>query len=167
MRFIKLGIISIVALGLLMTGMSLLLPSQVFVTRNINLQAPPDKVYSYLNDLKNWPQWCANMDSASVAFGTNSVGQNAFMTVDQTKVVIDSSQPAHMVVRWQPRSGKALLCVLDLQGNESKTVTSLQWQFIHRVGWFPWEKISVLLSDKAIGSFMERSLDKLKVETEK
>lgn len=162
MRFIKLAIISIVVLALLSTGMSLLLPSQVFVIRTITLQASPDKVYNYLNDLRNWPQWCANMDSANIAYGSRTVGEKAFMTLDQTRITIDSSNPTHMMITWQPRAGKSLLSVIDLQANKNATVTDLQWQFVHKVGWLPWQKLSLLLTDKAIGSYMEKSLDKLK-----
>ena len=57
MRLIKLGIISVVVLFGLITAMSMLLPSQVIISRAIDINRPLVTVYEAVTDLSKWKGW--------------------------------------------------------------------------------------------------------------
>ena len=90
MRLIKLGFISLVVLGILISVISLLMPSTIFVSRSININAPKDSVYAHIIDLKLWKEWCANMDGGTIVYSGISAGLHASVKVDKTTITIDS-----------------------------------------------------------------------------
>ncbi len=165
MRLIKLGLISFVVLGLLITIISLLMPSTIFVSRSININAPKDSVYAHIYDLKLWKDWCANMEGASVVYPGNTTGLHAAVKVDKTTITIDSLSLKNIYTTWQTPSSQ-LTGSFSFLPNSNPSVTSLQWQFVNHVSWYPWEKFAAIFSDKAIGGFMEKSLDKIKLVME-
>ena len=165
MRIIKLGILSVFFFSLLITTISLLMPSTIFVSRSININAPKDSVYAHLVDLHKWKDWCVNMDSTPVTFSSKSTGKGAFAKVDKTTIMIDSASTENISTTWQS-SSSFLSSSFNFLPNKNNAVTSLQWQFTNHVKWYPWEKFAAIFSDKSIGAFMEKSLDKMKATLE-
>src|SRR3954464_13610952 len=68
MRVIKLAIISFFVLFLIITGIGLLLPSTVRVTRNITIHATQDPVHRYVSDVKYWKLWMEVAKNSTVTF---------------------------------------------------------------------------------------------------
>jgi uncharacterized protein YndB with AHSA1/START domain len=167
MRFIKLGLISIVVLFLIITAISALIPSSVTITRTINIDAPIDSVYNNINDPNKWSRWLSNSDSAKFTITGSSVGKGSHVTIDYTgstnKTDIDilESSPTEIKMLWHTGEAKPLTDDFYLITKPGTPVT-LQWEFIQKVKWYPWEKFSLIFSDKAFGPFMEKSLDNLK-----
>lgn len=162
MRLIKLAIISFVILGLLITAMSSLLPSTVYVTRTINVDVPKAKVFNQVYDLKNWKKWYAHMDSAALTYGTNTVGPSASVKADKTDINIDSATSNTIYATWQTADNRPLSGTFSFRSDSTDSQTTLQWEFVIPVKWYPWEKFASIVSDKALGGVMEKSLDKLK-----
>lgn len=161
MRILKLGLISFFLLFLLITAISLLLPSTVHISRAIDISAPVDSVYANINDLGKWKRWFANYDSSSVTLSHNTSGVGATFTINKTTVSIVASNDTTIKTVW--KGGNKILegdfNVIKQVGSSQVTV---QWHFIQRVQWYPWEKFALIISNKSIGSVMERSLDNLK-----
>ena len=59
MRIVKLFLITIVVLFVVLTGISVLFPSQMRVIRGINVAVPREKVYAVVSDFRTWEQWNA------------------------------------------------------------------------------------------------------------
>ena len=57
MRFVKLALISAVVLFGIILLISLLLPSHIRISRAIDIDAAPDKIYTMLADTKQWDKW--------------------------------------------------------------------------------------------------------------
>lgn len=167
MRLIKLAVISFIVLGLLVTALTSLLPSTVYVTRTINIQAPKDSVFAQINDLRNWKNWYANMDSATLAYGHITTGPSAFVRADKTSILINSVTDSKIIVTWQTASNRPLEGSFTFRKDSADSETSIQWEFVIPVKWYPWEKLSSIVSDKALGGVMEKSLDKLKLTQER
>lgn len=165
MRLIKLGFFSIVFLGLLLTVISLLMPSTILVSKSININAPYDTVYSYISNLKQWQKWCANMEGATLVYSQNTTGKNASVQVDKTNIIIDSATSTAVYTTWKS-SSTVLNASFNILSQSTSATTALQWQFVNHVPWYPWEKFAAIFSDKTIGGFMEKSLDKLKITLE-
>jgi hypothetical protein len=146
MRYIKLGLISIVMIFLLFTGMSLFIPSNVNISRAINLAAKPDAVLQLIRDTTKWNQWYPGFDTlqsqgAAISFQPS---ENNKVTVEFRK---GDSRP--IISTWQ---------IIPYTTTDSITV---QWYMHFKLRWYPWEKFGSLLYDRAYGQQMERGLNNL------
>ncbi len=166
MKFIKLGVISIVILFLLLTSLGLLLPSTVRVTRNITLQTSMDSLHSYLDDISQWKQWMEGLDSSVVVVSQTANGKSVMATINKQSVSITKDTKDRIETLWQTSRGKAQRCVFELSFDTATSATNLNWYFEQKLSWYPWERLPALANDKVLGPFMEHSLDKLKALTE-
>lgn len=167
MRFIKLGLISIVFFALLLTAFSLLLPSQTNISRAIDINAPADSVYAYINDLRKWKDWYANYDSSNAALSSTTVSKGASLKMDRTTVTIQEALPDGIKAIWQTGNNNPVEGEFNFMPKGSASSVTLQWNFIQKVKWYPWQKLASILSDKTLGPFMEQSLENLRKKTEK
>ncbi len=162
MRFIKLGLISAVLIFLLMLAISLLMPSSVVVSRAVNINASADSVYNMINDLSKWKLWLENYDSTSAKLTTDAAGKVAQLKINATTIAIVETTPKSIKTIWQAGSASPLPASFDIISHDSSSLTTLHWQFNQKLKWYPWEKFAAIFSEKALGPFMEKSLDNLK-----
>jgi hypothetical protein len=166
MRFIKLGLISAVFLFLVITAISLLLPSTINISRAIDVNAPYDSVYANLNDVSKWRNWVANYDSANTTISERSTGKGATITMNKTSVTITESRPDKIETSWTSGS-KSLQGAFNIIKQQNSSLITVQWHFVQKAKWYPWEKFASIVSDKVMSPVMERSLDNLKKVVEK
>ncbi len=162
MRFVKLGLISVVFLFLLMLAFSLLIPSSVTVSRVINIDAPADSVYNMINDLSKWKLWLENYDSSNASLAVNTLGKGAQLKLNNTTVTIVETSHASIKTAWQVSKSEPLSADFNIITHQSSSPTTLQWQFNQKLKWYPWEKFAAIFSEKALAPSMEKSLDNLK-----
>lgn len=166
MRFLKLALISFFVLFVLTTAIGLLFPSTVKVSRAVNISAPHDSVYKYLEDVKYWKLWMAGADTGTISFlSARTAGKGTVATVGTGQVTITGTTKDSINSEWKSEKGnvqKSAFIVLT-----SGTVTTVQWYFQQDIGWYPWERFGSLANDKLLGPVMEESLDKLKTAFEK
>lgn len=151
MRLIKLAFLSLIIFFAIITAMSLLIPSQVRISRAINL-ANADSLLFLIDDQDQWPRW-------HPAFRVQNAGE-----LQQHKISISPLMKTDslIVMQWK-QAGKAPV----LNGwrihrfNPSDSVT-LQWYMDFRLRWYPWQKFSSLFYEKTYGTFMEQGLQNIK-----
>jgi hypothetical protein len=149
MRIIKLGIISVIVFSLLITGISLLFPSHVRISKAIDISTQTNLVMSQLKDTINWKNWYPGADSAEVL--------PVIISVTDTTVLASST-----IVKGR----KGISGWNVFQAAIPNTVT-VQWYMDFHLRWYPWEKFGSLLLEKRYGPMMERGLQRLKAELEK
>src|SRR5687768_5966173 len=66
MRVIKLGIISVIAFAVLITLFSLLFPSNIRISKAIDIHAQKDSIRSLLSQVDNWNKWYPGADTMSL-----------------------------------------------------------------------------------------------------
>jgi hypothetical protein len=160
MKFFKLGLISILGLAGVLTLISLLLPSNVRISRAVNINAPKEKILLRLYYLPRWKTWNTFISSMPNA----SVNNNSLKNKDWSISIAQRSDTL-VTATWQPfkhtsfNSGYALIP----QGQDYYT---LQWYFNFRLHWYPWEKFQSIIYDSQMGPAMEQSLQLLKKELE-
>ncbi len=167
MRVVKLGLISIVFFSLLLTAFSLLLPSQTNISRAIDINAPADTVYNYINNMAKWKNWYADYDFSKASLSTAPFGKGASLTINKTTVTLQETLPYKIKAVWQKGKNNPVKGEFNFIARDSASSMTLQWNFIQKVKWYPWQKLASMLSDKTLGPFMEKSLENLKRETEK
>jgi hypothetical protein len=62
-KLIKLGLISIIFFGLLITGFSLFIPSHVIISKAINIGASKDSINYQIADIDKWKYWYPGFDT--------------------------------------------------------------------------------------------------------
>ena len=144
MRFIKLGIISIIVFSLLITLISFLFPSRVRISKAIDINSNRETIMLQLRDTASWRKWYPGADSAIV--------------LPLIRDITDSSVTAESALD-NGRKGQTGWNVYEAAIPNTVTV---QWYMDFRLRWYPWEKFSGLLLEKRYGPVIEKGLEKLK-----
>jgi hypothetical protein len=161
MKLIKLAGISIVLLFLLVTGISLLMPSTVLVSRAINVAAPKDSILSYVNNVQQWTNWIEGMKNPEVKIYDSIYADLAGTIVNITKIT-DSG----IISTWRSKNGNEQTATFHLITAPTQNLTIVQWQFEQKLHWYPWEKFGSIMNDKILGTMMEKNLNNLKLMVE-
>jgi hypothetical protein len=161
-RILKLVVISAVILFLLVTAVSLLLPSHIRVSRAIDIQSPKESIYPFIADLRQWKKWnqfAMHSDSMKTLHEISAVELKAA----DLQIILQKSAADTVETTWI-QNGKASDChFMCLQG---KNFCVVQWYFDFHLKWYPWEKFQSIIYDRQLGPFMEASLNNLKMLAE-
>lgn len=157
MRLIKLGIISIIGISIVITLMSLLIPSTARVSRAITIEAPIDSVRYRVQELDQWKSWnllVQHDQQTDLTYTKGSVKSN------EMEVRFLSADSGAIYTEWKQRDQEPVSSAFTITASGDATV--LQWYFDFKVKWYPWEKFGSIIFDRQMGPPMERSLDKLR-----
>jgi len=91
MRFIKLAVISVIVLFIIVTLISLLLPSNVLVSRAVNVHAPLGNARARAFSLDSWKDWMTDGSGAPALITGRERSINIAGTVVTEGVLTDSS----------------------------------------------------------------------------
>lgn len=162
MKLIRLAIISVVILFVLASVMGMLLPSNVLVSRAVNLNAPKDSIMPYIKDIHQWRAWIEGMEHPSVKIYSATDAD-----LGETKVKITGISDTVIVSSWTGRGGNVQTSTLRLITTQQQKLTIVQWQFEQKLKWYPWERLGSIMNDKILGTMMEKNLNSLKAVVEK
>jgi len=160
MRLIKLGVISIVVLFAVITGISSLLPSHVRISRAIDIEAPATKVYPLVSDMRAWGSW-----NEYIRFYHKKQWDADKLTATEITVLMDQKSDTLVTAEWIQPAGNNFASGYRLIAQDSLHST-LQWYFDFRLRWYPWEKFQSIVYDEQLGPVMEKSLANLKRQVE-
>jgi hypothetical protein len=165
MRIIKLGLISFVLFVVLVTGISLLFPSHIRISKAINIKADKAAVMAEIKEPSNWHKWYPGLDSAKLFY---EMGQVKGVIVDNrdsahpTLLKIQSIKNDEVTAKFIPRSLRPVDHGWKTLGDANADSITLQWYMDFHLRWYPWEKFSSLLLEKSQGTRMEEGLTRLK-----
>ena len=161
-NLIKLGLISLVVLGVFVLGLSFLIPSTTRVSRAMDMNAPADSVMKELSNLGQWKNWNLLLkdEQWNEMVVTDSSIKSASWNINLVK-----KTSMNVLTDWYNPSGQLVHAGFELHAN-GNGYTVVQWYFEFKVKWYPWEKFASILFDRQVGPVMERSLDQLKVQLE-
>ena len=93
MKLIKLGAISLIVLGVIVTLIGLLFPSTVLLSRAVDIKAPIDSIKYRIGNMEQWKGWIAGMNDPSVKINSATDAQLGNTHVQITQI---SSQRLRM-----------------------------------------------------------------------
>lgn len=160
MRILKLAIISGIVFMFLAFFISLLLPSQINISRSIEIFGSGEMVLKTVNYTEHWKYWVANRDSVPVSI-VNTPTHKVF-SMGSTKAWVVSSGTNKVVAKWQVNSGPVVFSEFRVNRKDEINKFLVEWNFIQKVKWYPWEKFALIASEKGFGDFMEICLENLK-----
>jgi hypothetical protein len=165
MRLIKLALLSFIILFLLITGMSLFIPSHIRISKAINIKADKDSILASISDAAKWKDWYPGLDTAKLFYEAGKV----------KGVMLDDKDPAHPVyiaitkvvedeitAQFVSKKMRPVLNGWKTISYSTSDSVTLQWYMDFHLRWYPWEKFSSLLLEKSYGSKMEQGLTNLK-----
>ncbi|MFY7651350.1 MAG: hypothetical protein ACOVQE_01550 [Chitinophagaceae bacterium] len=164
MRLIKLGVISIIVLFIVASFISVLLPSQVIVSRAVDVNIPADSVWQQVNAIPAWKNWLEGMNDKSVIIYT---ADSAILGNTIVKINANPNKK-QLSSTWQSNNdGTIQNSSLQVIGIAKQPKCVVQWQFIQTTSWLPWQRFSSLMNDKIMGVMLETNLNRLKAFVEK
>lgn len=152
MRLIKLAVISFVILFIIITLFSLLIPSNVRVSRAINIASDQNKLLGLLKNKEQWSQWHPVYMNDS----TSQMVQTKFVSVTDTLVVTE----------WQQGNKQPISNGWHLHTTPNADSLTLQWYMDFKLQWYPWKKFESLFFDKVYGTMMQEGLQNVKEKAE-
>jgi hypothetical protein len=153
MRVIRLAILSFIFLFLLVTTISLFIPSHIRISRATDINSKKQDVMSLISDPLKWKEWYPGADSLDVLYvegkpmgilldSSDLLGLSIFNINDSVVTVseVGNSSTQRMEMGWKVLSG----------GNESTVI--VQWYMDFKLRWYPWEKFKSLFFENIYGS---------------
>ena len=170
MRLIKLAFISVIVLFLIITGISLFIPSHVRISKAINIHTTSNSVWTQVDNLYKWEQWnplFSNLASKKVEYLDTSDGMLNAVKVETTVIKWKEKKEDEHIAEMKNGSRNPVIsgwrCI---QYNNADSIT-VQWYMDFKLKWYPWEKFGSLLFESTYGSQMEKGLSNLKNLLEK
>jgi hypothetical protein len=172
MRIIKLAVISIIFLSLLITGISLLIPSHIRISKAINMKAEQDSVMHQISDPSRWKNWYPGLDTAKLLYVWGVVKGIVIDDKDPSHpayIVMSSKKENEVTAQFIPKKMRPVILVWKTISYSNNDSVTLQWYMDFHLRWHPWEKFASLLLEKSYGTKMEQGLTNLKkiIETDR
>jgi hypothetical protein len=168
MKLLKGIIVVFTGLFIIVTLISLLIPSRIVTAKAVSVQADSISLFNQVSDLKNWKNWhpAFKSDSTLLKLGISTDKKNDVATWLQngkqyTLLITEKSYPlvrinVQSVGQKDVENIFTVMPVLE-QGN-----MQVQWQSITNLNWYPWEKFSGIFVEKMAGAGNEGALQSLK-----
>jgi hypothetical protein len=162
---LKLIIASLVVFSVVILFLFALFPSDISVTRVVEINCSKEKLIGKIADLRTWPKWNLLLADSGAVHRAESGSQidSAFLNIGGVSVSLLYVAPDSVVTRWQ-HNGKTFSGNFHLTGVDGRVV--LEWKLNFHVKWYPWDKLASMFYEKEIGPVMEQSLVKLQAEVE-
>lgn len=161
MKIFRLLFFSALFLFLLVTGISLFIPSNIRISKAVNIAAKADTVFAQVNEPGNWKNWFPGLESSKLFYEEGVV--KGVMINDSSRQYIRITEKRKDEVVTELRSGsKKIISGWKLINSAQSDSTTLQWYMDFKLRWYPWEKFSSLLFEKSYGLRMEQGLNNIK-----
>ena len=150
MRIIKLAIISFVFLFLIVTAISLLIPSHIRISKAANYALKKETIILLVKNKESWRQWHPAFMNDTITW--NKKISFSLQSANDSLIVWKMEQPKKnpVINGWQ---------IYTYPGADSLT---LQWYMDFDLPWYPWQKFGSLFYENTYGVMMEQGLHNLK-----
>ena len=166
MRIARFIIISVVVLFIIITIISLLIPSNVRISRGIQISSSKDSVMSQISEVANWKNWYPGADTLQFYYQNNTIKG---LVLDEQKMrylVMRAKKSDEIKAEYVLPNKKIPTGWLIVANAESNSVT-IQWYMNFHLHWYPWEKFSSFMFEKVYHPQLQQGLDNLKRFLEK
>lgn len=160
MRLVKLALLSFIFLFLLVTGISLFIPSKVRISKAVNMHTEFDSVYLEVSTIKNWRNW----HPALKDIGDDEFVylQDGSMKVKNDQLMIIQKNKQEVIAEFRNKGGNPLVSGMKFITHPQVDSLTIQWYMEFKLRWYPWEKFRSLFYENIYGVQMEQGLSNLK-----
>ncbi len=172
MRLIKGFVLAIAGLFIMITLLSLLIPSKVMVTRGVVVSANAKKVFAELANLRNWQHWqpIFKSDSLKLNFSMDSTGVNSFCEWEsggkKNKFTITGIKEFEITTPLSREGENDVTNTITILPLADSNSVQVEWRALTKLKWYPWEKFYGIFIEKITGQGYEDALNGLKAYAE-
>jgi len=172
MKFVRGIAFGAVGLFLVVTLLSLLIPSKIMTSKSVLINAPEDSILRLISDLKEWEKWHPVFNQAGLAFEVSSPskGKNARISwksdkkVNRIMITSETADDVRFNVdRKGERTVENSIVIVPMEGT---TEFLVEWRALNTSKWYPWEKFAGIFVSQITGPGYEAALQGLKNYTE-
>ena len=141
------------------------IPSQVRISRAINVKAPASQLWEQIDDFRKWQNWnpfFIDLAKDSTTYLDSTNGKPKLMEVKGTIVEWKEVKEDERIAVMQKGNKQPLINGWKCIERQNADSTTLQWYMDFKLRWYPWEKFASLLFEKSYGVRMEEGLNNLK-----
>ncbi|MEO8960448.1 MAG: hypothetical protein ABI325_01115 [Ginsengibacter sp.] len=150
---------------------SLLLPSNVTITKSVLINAPIEKVKNQITHFDQWKNWYPAFKDDKITVMYDTIDSNSVtLKKDDGKsihLIISQLKPDVINVDVQSSLSSASVNYEFILSQKANNEIQLTWYVNTQLGWYPWHRISGILLDKVSGGQYESALADLKNVSER
>ncbi len=168
MKLIKGFILAISGLFIVITLLSLLMPSKVMTVKTVVIHSKPAIVFDELADLGKWKHWhpLFIQDSSTIHISIPSSGVNAYAewssTGKKNKLQITEVLTNQLKTSLSRKGENVVNNIISVTSLKDSNNVQVEWRVITKLKWYPWEKFSGIFVEKMTGPGYETALNNLK-----
>jgi uncharacterized cysteine cluster protein YcgN (CxxCxxCC family) len=175
MRFVKAFFVGIIGLFIIITLLSLLIPSRVQVVRTVAIYATtPAAAIKQIAEVVNWKNWhpIFTMDSAVIKSRSLSASGKSMSYIilhrqKESIITVLSADSATVNILLQSPDEYDITNELSALAIPGQDCVQVSWKAITQLHWYPWEKFYAIFIDKLTGPGYDLALTGLKDYLEK
>ena len=152
---------------ILVTLISLLIPSRVMTTKSVTIHAPKEKISAAIKDLQVWKKWHPVFKTDStIRISVPSTGPGAnieWVQADKkNNLTVKEDFPEGIKLSLdRPGEKPVENSILILPVEEAGTY-HVEWRSLTKLKWYPWEKFAGIFVSDITGPGYEIALNELK-----
>jgi carbon monoxide dehydrogenase subunit G len=163
MRLIKLALLSFFFLFLLITAISLFIPSHIRISKATTIYAPKEEVMGYISNPEKWKSWYPGADTMDLLY--IEVQPGGIVLNNKTMLglsIMEKNDSMVIAKNIGPGAKKDFENGWKVVNGAETNGTTVQWYMDFRLRWYPWEKFSSLFYENVYGKHIELGLGNLK-----
>jgi hypothetical protein len=164
---LKLFIASLFVLSGIILFLFALFPSDISVSRVVQINRPSTEVSDKIDDLRKWKSWNELVIHTSPEKLTDKTQvqreDSAFLDMGDVHIQLTEVHQDSIVTFWR-HGNDGFVGIFKLVATNGQTI--LAWDLKFHIKWYPWTKLASMFYDKNFGPQMEKSLMNLKNEIE-
>ncbi len=174
LRLIKPLLIGLTGVGLVILGISALLPSQVMTSKWVLIDGDKDSILNKIRDINSWPKWNGLLQQVSEL----EIRQKPSLTDTGSRIYWKDARGRSNEIVVTGNNEKGLATDMLVEGQrpllsgfsvEKRQADSVQvvWYIVEDLKWYPWEKFYGMMAADMKGPQMQESLNQFKARQEK
>jgi hypothetical protein len=162
---LKLIVISLIVFSIIILFLFALFPSDISVSRMVQISRPEAVVRKKIADLREWKwnEFLGNAFNDTLTGFSHGRLDSDYIQQPSVSVNLLKAMPDTIFTRWQHGS-KSFTGNFILKQMNGQTI--LQWTLYFHIKWYPWDKLASMFYEKQLGPVMEKSLTNLQQELE-
>jgi Polyketide cyclase / dehydrase and lipid transport len=165
MRYVRLFLLSFGSLFLLITVISLFIPSRVRISRAANIKAPFSLVWKQVDDMQQWRAWnpfFAELSASEISHADTSNGSLQKMEVNGTSISWKEKKQNERIAEMLRPGSLPVINGWKCISHPGSDSTTIHWYMDFHLRWYPWEKFGSIMLERSYGPKMEQGLTQLK-----
>lgn len=165
-KLLKGFVVGLLGLLIMITLISLIIPSKVIVSRAVVVHAPVEKINAFITDLQQWKKWHPLFMQDSNGLKINFVNNRQSITWQQNgkenNLAFTQLVPGQVKFAAQSENRKQSDNIISVLPLADGTGQQIEWTSVNYLKWYPWQKFGGMFLNQISGPGYEMALNNLR-----